>query len=163
MKSIKDNFLFKISIFVILYLLLKELTYLLIEDYFVIGFRFYHVRQVFYCGIFISIFVIFQIFIYHVFVNIYKNTKIFQSLLLFIISLISSFYISSMFFYAFSDVYSYDYMKYFLINWGIISVISYWLPLKAYIKFNNANQGLKDQRNKSSGYFSKNMNEQAIS
>lgn len=111
MKSIKNHFIFKALIFFLFFFLLKELTYLLIEDYFVVRFRFNNLNQGLYYQIFVFIFVIIQIFFYYLFSNIYKKVKLFWSLFLFILSLITSFYFNSLLFYIFNDEYAYSYLK----------------------------------------------------
>ena len=145
MKTIKNNFFVKALIFIFFFLFMKELVYLLIEDYFIIRFRFTNLDQGLYYEIFMSLFVITQIFVYHFFVNIYKNVKIFWRVLFLVISVVSAFYINSILFYInsilfymFSEEFAYNYIKYFLITWTILFVILYWILYKiSVIRYSN--------------------------
>lgn len=130
MKTIKNNFFVKALMFIFFFLIMRELVYLLIEDYFIIRFRFTNLDQGLYYEIFMSLFVIIQIFVYHLFINLYKNVKLFWRVLFLIISVISTFYINSMLFYMFSEEFAYNYIKYFLITWTILFVILYWIFYK---------------------------------
>lgn len=134
-KTIKNNFFVKALIFIFFFLIIKELVYLLIEDYFIIRFRFTNLDQGLYYEIFMSLFVIIQIFVYYLFINIYKDVKLFWRVLFLIISVISTFYMNSMLFYMYSEEFAYSYIKYFLITWAILFVILYWILYKISVMF----------------------------
>lgn len=127
MKTIKKNFFVKALLVIFFFLIMKELVYLLIEDYFIIRFRFTNLEQGLYYEIFIFLFIIIQIFAYYLFINLYKNVKLFWRVLLFLTSFISGFYLNSLLFYMFSEEFAYSYIKYFLITWVMLFVILYFI------------------------------------
>lgn len=136
MEKIKNNFFVRILIFILFYLFIKELIYWLIEDYFIVRFRFHSLKQGLYSEISIVVFALIQIFVYYLFTNIYKSVKLLWRLILFVIASIIAFYSNSMIFYIFSEEYTYSYFVFFLIGWCVLFIISYWLFFELYKRLN---------------------------
>ena len=133
----KNNKLFKTVLFVLLFLILKELVYLLIGDFYLVRFRLHTLNHGFYVSVYVIVFVIIQLFLNYVIYYLFKNLNFIVSVLVFFVAIIGSFYANSLVYRRFSEEYSYGFIKYFFASWCVVSFGFNFSMQKLISKMNN--------------------------
>lgn len=135
--EIKNNKLFKTVWFVLLFLILKELVYLLIGDFYLVRFRLHTLNHGFYVSVYVIVFVIIQLFLNYVIYYLFKNLNFIVSVLVFFVAIIGSFYANALVYRSFSEEYSYEFIKYFFASWCVVSFGFNFSMQKLISKINN--------------------------
>lgn len=130
-KKIRDVF-----IFIVLFFLIKEMTYILIEDYSIIKISFFEMSQAAKYKIQVFIFSIAMTFIFGVFNTMFIKLSFLFKLLFLVLAFLLGFYAISYWYSLKIDTLYYSNIKLFLFLIFILSNIIFYLFLKSlsYIK-----------------------------
>lgn len=133
----KNNRLVKVILVILLFLILKELVYLLIGDFYLVRFRLHTLNHGFFVSIYVLVFVVVQLFSYYVTYYLLKNLNNIVSILVFFAVIIISFYVNSLIYSNFSKEYSFEFIKYFFISWSAVSIVFNFFMQKTIMSISN--------------------------
>lgn len=135
--EMKNNRLVKVILFILLFLILKELVYLLIGDFYLVRFRLHTLNHGFFVSIYVLVFVVVQLFSCYVTYYLLKNLNNIVSILVFFAVIIISFYVNSLIYSNFSEEYSFEFIKYFFISWSAVSIVFNFFMQKTIMRISN--------------------------
>lgn len=128
-KTKKFKKLKKVAIFILLFFLIKEMIYLLTEDFSPISFVFFEISQLLKYQISILVFTLVVMFFFYLSDVLFDKVNYFWKIISLFVSLILSFYVVSFFFLLNVDRLYYPRIKFFLISYNIIFTMIFFLAL----------------------------------